>query len=125
MSAFRAILILLCAAMTASLNNSLTAPEARPLLERIDPWKVVNTNQTVYLTKVTMGNSVRASNYCVSSEYLWSDTHNKTAYRTLSASYADQSFTFSRYCDYSDKLSMSTGLVLQCQRETKISLCYH
>uniref|UniRef100_A0A6M2E808 Putative lipocalin-7 1 n=1 Tax=Amblyomma tuberculatum TaxID=48802 RepID=A0A6M2E808_9ACAR len=96
MAAFRAIMIWTLVAMTASHDDSDMPPELNTLLGRINPWKVANSSQTVYLTKASMQISALPSPYCVSSDYLRYEAENRTAYRTLYASFVNASHTFHR-----------------------------
>uniref|UniRef100_A0A023GB30 Putative lipocalin-7 1 n=1 Tax=Amblyomma triste TaxID=251400 RepID=A0A023GB30_AMBTT len=76
--------------------DAQTAQMLNGLLKRIDPWKVVNSSQMVYLAKASWENSVFSNNYCVRSKYLWYDAENKTTYRTLEVSAKDTSATNTR-----------------------------
>uniref|UniRef100_G3ML14 Lipocalin/cytosolic fatty-acid binding domain-containing protein n=1 Tax=Amblyomma maculatum TaxID=34609 RepID=G3ML14_AMBMU len=64
-------------------HNLGKTQELKSLLQRVDPWKIVNSSNTVYIAKASWKNSSSSDRYCVSSDYLWYDAANKTTYRNL------------------------------------------
>ncbi|KAK8782469.1 hypothetical protein V5799_016190 [Amblyomma americanum] len=68
-------------------GSSEMPQEIKTLLQRVNPWKVVNNSDPVYLTKFSGENSIFQSLLCVSSEYLRYEYDNKTTYRTLQATF--------------------------------------
>ncbi|XP_077499583.1 uncharacterized protein LOC144110496 [Amblyomma americanum] len=66
-------------------GSSEMPQEIKALLQRVNPWNVVNNSNPVYLTKLSGENSLFQSLMCVWSKYLRYKYDNKTTYRTLQA----------------------------------------
>uniref|UniRef100_G3MSP5 Lipocalin/cytosolic fatty-acid binding domain-containing protein n=1 Tax=Amblyomma maculatum TaxID=34609 RepID=G3MSP5_AMBMU len=78
-------------AVTAGNSNSGIPEQLKNLLVRLNPWKIVNNTQPVYLFQVTAENELLSMFFCIFSEYISYDDKEETVYRTLQSRFQNGS----------------------------------